>query len=59
MRHTPIGDNYKRFDWASWHRRGLELAKEMRKQLPSSVDLWYEHPFEEHVLQEPMLIIKK
>ncbi len=55
---SPFGNEYKKFDWTSWHKRGLELAKEMRQKLSDNVVLWYEHPFEEHTMLEPMLLIK-
>lgn len=36
-----------KFDYGDWEKRGLELAKQMREQLPDNIDLWYEPPFED------------
>lgn len=36
-----------RFDWHAWHARGLELAAQLRKQLPDHYELWYQAPFED------------
>ncbi len=35
------------FDLDAWHKQGMALAREMRKQLPTSIDLWYDYPFED------------
>lgn len=35
------------FDWDCWHKRGTELAKQLRAKLPKSCDLWYDVPFED------------
>ena len=35
------------FDWKSFHQTGIELAKEVRKRLPSFVTLIYQSPFED------------
>lgn len=35
------------FDWEDWHKRGIELAKQLRVRLPKSCDLWYDAPFED------------
>lgn len=35
------------FDWGGWHKRGIELAKQLRAKLPKSCDLWYDAPFED------------
>lgn len=35
------------FDWASYHKRGIALAKQLRAKLPDDVDLWYRAPFED------------
>lgn len=35
------------YDWHNWHKRGMELAKQLRKKLPRSCDLWYDPPFED------------
>ena len=49
------------FDWAAWHKRGLELAQNLRQQLPDEYDLWYSAPFEDKsgTLKEDFLIIKQ
>lgn len=49
------------FDWAAWHKRGLELAQNLRQQLPDEYDLWYSAPFEDKsgILKEDVLIIKQ
>ncbi len=41
-----LGDSYEK-DWKDYHRRGLELAKQLRSKLPTDFDLWYEAPFED------------
>jgi hypothetical protein len=47
------------FDWADWHKRGIELAKQLRKQLPLSCDLWYDSPFEDKsgTIKESFLVM--
>ena len=40
------------FDYADWEKRGLEFAKQLREQLPDSIDLWYEPPFEDKKRKE-------
>ena len=35
------------FDWGGWHKRGMELAKQLREKLPLSCDLWYSAPYED------------
>lgn len=47
------------FDWADWHRRGIELAKRLRKQLPTYYDLWYSAPSEDKsgIIKDKILII--
>lgn len=49
------------FDWSAWHKRGLELAQQLRQQLPNEYDLWYSAPFEDNsgTLKEDILIIKQ
>ena len=37
----------KSFDWKSFHQTGIELAKEVKKRLPSWVSLIYKSPFED------------
>lgn len=34
------------FDWVTWYVKGLEMAKCIRANLPSSVKVWYRVPFE-------------
>ena len=41
---TTTKDN---FEWEDWHKRGIELAKQLRAKLPKSCDLWYDAPFED------------
>lgn len=45
-------------DVENWHKRGLILAKELKKKLPSDIDVWYGYPFEdvEHRYSRPILI---
>jgi hypothetical protein len=47
------------FNWIDWHKRGIELAKQLREQLPLSCDLWYDSPFEDKsgTIKESFLII--
>ncbi len=35
------------FDWKNFHKQGLALAKEIKKQLPSYITLKYRAPFED------------
>lgn len=35
------------FNWAQFHRRGLQLAQELRQYLPQDVRLFYEKPYED------------
>ncbi len=46
-------------DWEDFHRRGIEIAKRLRKVLPKEYDLWYEAPYEDKsgIIKRPMLII--
>ncbi|MDE6463563.1 MAG: hypothetical protein K2L16_02885 [Muribaculaceae bacterium] len=48
------------FDWEDYHRRGLELARQLRSKLPSNIDIWYKAPFEDKsaTIPRPILIIK-
>ena len=34
-------------DWEDYHRRGLELAHQLREKLSTDFDLWYDAPFED------------
>ena len=47
------------FDWAGWHKRGIEFAKRLREKLPSSCDLWYDAPYEDKSgkIKEKILVI--
>lgn len=49
------------FDWGAWHKRGLELAQQLRQQLPNEYELWYSAPFEDNsgTLKDDILIIKQ
>ncbi len=42
-----LEDLNKNFDWKSFHERGMEIAKEIKKQLPSNIRLQYRAPFED------------
>ena len=35
------------FDWNDFHKRGMELAKQLREKLPLSCDLWYSAPYKD------------
>lgn len=43
---SETGEPYKK-DWEDYHKRGLALAHQLRKQLSTDFDLWYEAPFED------------
>ena len=43
---SGTGHKYEK-DWVDYHRRGMALAKQLRKVLPSTTDLWYNAPFED------------
>lgn len=47
------------FDWVGWHKRGIELAKQLREKLPSSCDLWYDAPYEDKsgTIKESFLVM--
>lgn len=34
------------YDWATWYARGLQLAKQIRKAIHPTIQLWYRVPFE-------------
>lgn len=55
---TATGKSYHK-DWKDYHRRGLELAKQLRDKLTDDYDLWYEAPFEDKsgTIPKPILII--
>lgn len=46
-------------DWADYHRRGLELAQQLRRMASTDFDIWYEAPFEDEsgTIPRRMLII--
>ena len=46
-------------DWKEYHRKGVELAKQIRSVLPKKYDLWYDVPFEDKsgIIKKPLLII--
>lgn len=46
-------------DWADYHRRGLELAQQLRRMASTDFDIWYEAPFEDKsgTIPRRMLII--
>ena len=46
-------------DWESFHRKGIMLAKQLRKVLPKEYDLWYKAPTEDKsgTIPRPRLII--
>ena len=35
------------FGWDRWHKRGIELARQLRNRLSLDFDLWYDSPFED------------
>ena len=43
---SECGELYEK-DWVDYHRRGLEIAHDLRKMLSRDFDLWYEAPFED------------
>lgn len=47
------------FDWTGWHKRGIELAKQLRAKLPKSCDLWYDAPYEDKscTIKEKFLVM--
>lgn len=55
---SETGKPYEK-DWEDYHRRGLELAKQLRGRLSSDFDLWYAAPYEDKsgTIPKPMLII--
>lgn len=55
---AAVGKTYP-IDWEDFHRRGIELAKQLRKVLPKEYDLWYEAPVEDKtgIIKKPKLII--
>lgn len=54
-----LGDSYEK-DWKDYHRRGLEMARQLRSKLPNDYDLWYEAPFEDKsgTITKPILIME-
>lgn len=55
---SETGSEYKK-DWADYHKRGLELAKQLREKLSTDFDLWYTAPWEDKsgTIKRPRLII--
>ena len=55
---TAVGQDVA-FDWNNWHIRGIKLAKQLRRQLPSCYDLWYNAPSEDKsgIIKNEILII--
>ncbi len=49
------------FDWEDYHKRGLVLAKRLRKVLSPDFDLWYYPPIEDDsgIVSRPMLIYQE
>ena len=43
---SATGDDYSK-DWPDYHKRGLELAKQLRERLSTDFDLWYDCPWED------------
>lgn len=46
------------FDMKAFHEKGLELAQEIRKQLPNNFTLYYKAPYEDHsgIIKDKVLI---
>ena len=44
---SPAGSRYSRFDWASFHARGLELVTRLKAELGDSATVIYEKPCED------------
>lgn len=47
-------------DWEEYHRRGIQLAQNLRKVLSTDFDLWYKAPFEDKsdVIKHPFLVLE-
>ena len=43
---AAVSKSYEK-DWDDYNKRGVELARQLRKQLSLDFDLWYEPPFED------------
>lgn len=43
---SETGHPYKK-DWPDFHKRGIDLAHQLRERLSPDFDLWYEAPFED------------
>ena len=43
---SETGHPYEK-DWADYHSRGITLAHQLREQLSTDFDLWYEAPYED------------
>ena len=55
---SETGEPYEK-DWADYHRRGLELANQLRERLSTDFDLWYSPPFEDKsgIISKRILIL--
>lgn len=56
---SETGEKYQK-DWQEYHKRGLELAHQLREWLSDDFDLWYEAPFEDKsgTIPHPILIMR-
>lgn len=43
---SETGSEYE-MDWADYHKRGLEFARQLREKLSTDFDLWYTAPWED------------
>ena len=43
---SETGRPYEK-DWVDYHKRGIDLAHQLRERLSPDFDLWYEAPFED------------
>jgi len=43
---SETGQEYEK-DWVDYHKRGIDLAHQLRELLSPDFDLWYEAPFED------------
>lgn len=43
---SELGQPYEK-DWQDYHKRGLALARQLRRMLSNDYELWYEAPFED------------
>lgn len=56
---SGTGEEYQK-DWEDYHKRGLDLAHQLRERLSDDFDLWYEAPFEDKsgTIPQPILIVR-